>query len=74
MTDATVPTWVALTVINVNLAAVTGETNSTDTPECVDQIITYASVQAWIQLALINVNLTLCSCKACNRAYYIIPC
>jgi hypothetical protein len=69
--DAAIPTWVALTVINVDLAAVTSETNCANTPECVDQIIANATIQAWIQLALINVNLTLCACEACNRVHFI---
>jgi hypothetical protein len=66
VTYAAIATWVALTVVNVDLAAVTSETNCTDTPECVDQIIAYASIQAWTQLALIYVNLTLCACETCN--------
>jgi hypothetical protein len=74
MTDAAIPTRVALTIINVNLAAVTSETNCTDTPECVDQIIAYASIQTWIQLTLINVNLTLCACEACKRVHFITAC
>lgn len=67
MTYATISAWVALTVINVDLTAVTSETDGTRTAECVDQIIAYTSIQTWIQLALVDVNLTLCTCEPCNR-------
>jgi hypothetical protein len=66
MTDATITTWVALTVIDVNLAAVTGETDCAHTSKCVDQIVAYATIKTWIQLTLINVNLTLCARETCN--------
>lgn len=61
MTDATVTTRVALAVIDVNLAAVTSETNRAHTSKRVDQIVAYATIQTWIQLTLVNVNLTLCA-------------
>lgn len=67
MTDATITTWVALTVIDVNLAAVTSETNRAYTSKCVYQIIACAPVQTRIQLTLINVNLTLRACETCNK-------
>jgi len=73
MTDATITTRVALTVIDVNLAAVTGETDRAHTSKRVDQIVAYATIQTWIQLTLINVNLTLCARKTCNSTYILLP-
>ena len=76
MTDATITTRVALAVIDVNLAAVTGETDSTHASKGVDQIIAYAAIQTWIQLTLVNVNLTLCAREPCNKSvhqYMLLP-
>jgi len=76
MTDATITTRVALAVIDVNLAAVTSETDSAHASKGVDQIIAYAAIQTWIQLTLVNVNLTLCACEPCNksvRQYMLLP-
>jgi hypothetical protein len=74
MTDATISTRVALTVIDVNLAAVTGETNRARTAKCVDQIVAYTSIQTRIQLALVDVDLTLCAREACNRPSFCRTC
>jgi hypothetical protein len=67
VTDATIATRVALTVIDVDLTAVPSETNGAGTAECVDQIIAYSAIQTRIQLALVDVDLTLRTCEACNR-------
>jgi hypothetical protein len=74
MTDATITTWVALTVIDVNLAAVTSETNRAHTPKRVDQIVAYTAIQTRIQLTFINVDLTLCARETCNSTSFSIPC
>ena len=74
MTDTTITTRVALAVIDVNLTAVTSETNRAYTSKRVDQIVAYTTIQAWIQLTLVNVNLTLCARETCNSAHFSTYC
>jgi hypothetical protein len=69
MTYATITTRVALAVIDVDLAAVTGETDGARTSKRVDQIVAYASIQTWIDVTLVYVNLTLCAGETCVTAH-----